>query len=126
MFIYNVTIKADAAIAAAWERWMLDEHMPELLATGLFTECRLSRLADLDDDDSNPTYSAQYTCASRAEYERYIAGHSAAMRQKGLDKFGGGFVAFRSVMDVLGVLRAERRAGGPAPLADGNGDVNAA
>ncbi len=106
MFIYNVSVKTDASIATAWERWMLHEHMPELLATGLFSECRLSRLADTDDEDDSPTYSAQYTCPSRAEYERYIAQHAAAMRQKGLDKFGGGFVAFRSVMDVLGVLKA--------------------
>jgi hypothetical protein len=106
MFIYNVTVKTDATISEAWERWMLEEHMPELLSTGLFTECRLSRLTDTDDDDDSPTYSAQYTCSSRAEYERYIAKHAAEMRQKGLDKFGGGFVAFRSVMDVLGVVKA--------------------
>ena len=105
MFIYNVTVKTDAAISTAWERWMLDEHMPELLATGLFTECRLCRLADNDDDDDSATYSAQYTCASRAEYEQYIAKWAPQMRQRGLDRFGSGFVAFRSVMDVLGVLR---------------------
>ena len=107
MFIYNVTVKTDAAIADAWERWMLEEHMPELLATGLFTECRLSRLADTEDDDDSLTYSAQYTCPSRAEYERYIAEWAPLMRQKGLEKFGGGFIAFRSVMDVLGVLKAD-------------------
>jgi hypothetical protein len=105
MFIYNVTVKTDAAIAADWENWMLKEHMPELLATGLFTECRLCRLTDTEDDDDSATYSAQYTCPSRAEYERYMAEWAPQMRQRGIDKFGGGFIAFRSVMDVLGVLR---------------------
>lgn len=105
MFIYNVTVKTDAAIATDWEHWMLSEHMPELLSTGLFTECRLSRLTDTDDDDDNPTYSAQYTCPSRHEYERYLTEWAPLMRQKGIDRFGGGFVAFRSVMDVLGVIK---------------------
>lgn len=105
MFIYNVTVKTDASIADTWERWMIAEHMPELLATGLFTECRLARLTDTEDDDDSPTYSAQYTCPSRAEYERYLTEHASLMRQKGLEKFGGGFVAFRSVMEVLDVQK---------------------
>ena len=105
MFIYNVTVKTDASIAEEWEQWMLKEHIPELLATGLFQECRLCRLTDTDDDDNSPTYSAQYTCASRQDYDRYIAEWASIMRQKGLERFPGRFVAFRSIMDVLGVMK---------------------
>src|SRR4051812_43707164 len=63
MIIYNVTVKVAHPIAAEWLRWMKDEHMPDILATGLFIESRLCRLLEQDETDGI-TYSAQYMCDS--------------------------------------------------------------
>lgn len=100
MIIYNVTIKVDWSIHEAWLRWMKEEHMPEVLATGLFEDSRLLRLLETDDTDG-PTYAAQYFTSSETHYRRYIAEHAQALRQKGLEKWGDRFVAFRSVMEVV-------------------------
>ena len=100
MIIYNVTLKVDNSVADAWVLWMKTEHMGDLMNTGLFTDCRLCRLLDQDEADGK-TYAAQYFCNSIKEYDTYIAEHADKMRAKGHEKFGGKFVAFRTVMEVV-------------------------
>lgn len=101
MFIYNVTAKVKPGIARDWVRWMIDEHMPELIATGIFIDARLCRLLEQDESEGL-TYSAQYTCDSLEDYHEYIVRHAGAMREKGVKKWGDGFIAFRTVMQVEG------------------------
>ena len=100
MILYNVTVKVDASAAEEWVKWMKEEHIPELMHTGLFTDARLMRLMEVDDSEG-PTYAAQYYCTSKAEYQRYIDEHAAAMRAKGIERFGDKFIAFRSVMELV-------------------------
>lgn len=100
MIIYNVTVKVEPAIAEAWVQWMQQEHMPELMQTGLFTDARLCRLLEQDETEGI-TFAAQYFCAALADYERYIAEHAPAMREKGFKRFGNQFIAFRTVMEIL-------------------------
>lgn len=97
MIIYNVTIKVDNSIADEWVKWMKDEHMPELMQTGLFVDSRLCRLLEQDETEG-PTFVAQYYCDSMEHYDTYIAEHAQEMRDKGMTRFGGKFVAFRTVM----------------------------
>jgi len=100
MIIYNVTIKVEHDIVQDWIQWMKEEHIPDLLTTGLFTDTRLCRLLEQDETDG-VTFSAQYTCASIAEYHKYINEHAQEMRDRGLKRFAGKFIAFRSVMEVI-------------------------
>lgn len=100
MIIYNVTLKLAHEIVDEWVAWMKETHMPELMQTGLFTENRLYRLLEQDEEDG-VTYIAQYYCSSMNEYRQYIAQHAPAMREKGLNKFGNKFIAFRTVMEAV-------------------------
>lgn len=100
MIIYNVTLKVENDIADEWVAWMKDEHIPDLKSTGLFSECRLCRLLEQDETEG-VTFSAQYTCADMAAYNAYIDNHAQTMRDKAFQRFGGKFVAFRSVMEVV-------------------------
>ena len=100
MIIYNVTVKVDAAIADAWLRWLLEQHIPEIMQTGCFTEYKVVRLLDIDDSEG-PTYAIQYLADSKADYNRYIEMHAPAMRKKSTDEWGDRFIAFRSVMQVI-------------------------
>jgi hypothetical protein len=100
MIIYNVTLKVDAAATEEWVLWMKGEHMPEVLATGLFTECKLCRLLEQDEVEG-VTFVVQYLCQSIKEYNDYIDNHALTMREKSNKAFGGKFVAFRTVMEVL-------------------------
>lgn len=99
MIIYNVTIKLHPDITAQWLRWMKEEHIPDLMRTGLFLEYKLCRLMDQDDSEG-PTFVIQYFCDSTEHYETYIKEHAETMRERGTRKFGDQFIAFRTVMEV--------------------------
>lgn len=100
MIIYNVTIKVNSPVAADWVQWMKNEHIPDLMTTSLFVDARLCKLLQQDEGDGE-TYAAQYYCNSLAEYDAYIDQHANAMREKANARFGGQFVAFRTVMEII-------------------------
>ncbi|MGN6401977.1 MAG: DUF4286 family protein [Flavisolibacter sp.] len=98
--IYNITTKVEATIANAWLQWLLDEHIPEILATKCFTNYKVVRLLEVDDSEG-PTYAVQYHAESKADYNRYTEKHAATMRQKTFDRWGQQFIAFNSIMEVV-------------------------
>ena len=100
MIVYNVTIKITNAIDANWLQWLKEEHVPDIIKTGCFTHATILRLLEVDDTEG-PTYAVQYFSESKGLYNNYIENHAAAMRQKGFDKWGTAFIAFRSVMQVV-------------------------
>ncbi len=100
MILYNVTIKVEPAINEEWVKWMKDEHIPELMETGLFVDSRLMQILELDDTDGI-TYAAQYYCEGMDQYNEYIDKHAPRLRQAGIDKFGEQFVAFRTIMKLV-------------------------
>ena len=100
MIIYNVTIKTEHSIANIWLQWLKNEHIPEIIATGCITKGTILRILETDDTDG-VTYAVQYHAESKGLYNNYIETHAALMRQKGYDKWGDKFIAFRSVMQVV-------------------------
>ncbi|HQW84912.1 MAG TPA: DUF4286 family protein [Ferruginibacter sp.] len=100
MIVYNVTIKVLQSINADWLKWLKEEHIPDVINTGCFTHAVILRLMEVDDTEG-PTYAVQYHAESKSLYNNYIENHAALMRQKGFDKWGDKFIAFRSVMQVV-------------------------
>ncbi len=100
MFIYNVTIKVQEVIHEDWLQWLKDEHVPEVLATGCFTNATIVKLLELDDSEG-PTYAIQYVAESKVLYNQYIENFSGILRQKSFDKWGNQFMGFRSLMQVI-------------------------
>jgi hypothetical protein len=100
MVIYNVTIKVNSPVVADWITWMKEEHLPDLMATGLFADARLCHLLQQEEGDGE-TFAAQYYCNSIAEYDTYIDKYANGMREKANQKFGGQFVAFRTLMEII-------------------------
>lgn len=100
MIIYNVTIKVHGSIKEDWLHWLKAEHIPDVINTGCFTHAFILRLMEVDETDG-PTYAVQYHAESKGLYNNYIENHAAQMRQKGFDKWGDKFIAFRSVMQVV-------------------------
>lgn len=101
MIIYNVTIKLEESIQQQWLHWMQQEHIPEVIATGCFIKATILRLIEVDDSEG-PTYAVQYYAESKANYNRYIENYAPEMRQRSFVKWGNRFIAFRSVMQVVG------------------------
>lgn len=100
MIVYNVTTKVNHAIAAEWLAWLKAEHIPDLVNTGCFTHAVILHLVEADDEEGI-TYAVQYHAESRALYNRYMDKYAAGMRQKALDKWGNGFIAYRTLMHLV-------------------------
>ena len=100
MIIYNVTVKVEASIAENWLQWLLNEHIPDVMATKCFSEYKVVRLIEIDDTEG-PTYAIQYHAETKSDYNRYIELHAPEMRQRSYEKWGDRFIAFRSVMQVV-------------------------
>ena len=100
MFIYNVTIKVLNEISSEWLIWLKEEHIPEVLSTGCFTDASILQLLEVDDTEG-PTYAIQYKAESKAAYNLYIDKYAGMLREKSFAKWGDKFIAFRSVMQVV-------------------------
>jgi hypothetical protein len=99
MIVYNVTVNIDSDVHDAWLRWMKETHIPDVMATGLFVESRMHRV--LADDDGGATYAIQYTAADMDHYERYRDEHAPRLQADAQARFGGRFVAFRTLLEVV-------------------------
>lgn len=99
MIQYNVTLKLDAEIENEWLDYMKGEHLKDVLDTGLFISCRMSKL--IDRQDSEPTYTVQYTLESMKKMHEYQVKYAEQLQKEHTEKFKGKFVAFRTLMEVV-------------------------
>lgn len=100
MIIYNVTTRLEPGIAEDWLQWLRDEHIPDVLATGYFTDAVILKLLDLEEEEGS-TFAVQFKAATREQYDQYINKHAASVREKTMNKWGDRIVSFRSVLEVL-------------------------
>lgn len=100
MIAYNITMKIDPKIEKEWIQWQREEHIPEIMATGLFTENKFFRLLEQDETEGI-TYVIQYFVPSMEAYNRYIELYAPLLRKKASDKWHDQFVGFRTVMQVV-------------------------
>lgn len=101
MIIYNVTINVDDSIHQEWLNWMQEKHLSEVMASEQFTSYKIMKLLSRQEDETGTTYAIQYTCKSMEEYERYQAEFAPALQADGRNKFGGKFVAFRTLLEEI-------------------------
>jgi hypothetical protein len=100
MIIYNVTVKVEPHIAETWLEWLLREHIPAIMQTKCFTDYKVVQLLEVDDADG-PTFAIQYYADSKSDYNRYMELYADEFSNRSFDKWGGQFIAFRSVMRVV-------------------------
>jgi hypothetical protein len=100
MIVYNVTIKILPSIETEWLHWQKQEHIPEVMASGCFTEYKFYHLLEHEETDGI-TYIIQYFASSIENYTRYINEIAPRLRQKILDRWKDQFIAFRTLMEVV-------------------------
>lgn len=100
MIIYNVTTKVSHQINDRWLTWMKEEHIPEIMTTGLFHDFRICLLLEQDDSEG-PTYTVQYFTDTLENYRTYQDEYAPRFREQSYSLFGSQFVAFRTVMQVV-------------------------
>lgn len=99
MYIYNVTLSVDKAVHDEWLKWMQEVHMPDVMKTKCFVDCRMLKVLNVEDE--GVTYSAQYTFLEMSDMEEYQASHAPRLQKDALDKFKDKFVAFRTLLEIL-------------------------
>ncbi|RAV27570.1 DUF4286 family protein [Sinomicrobium soli] len=100
MYIYNVTTNIDEALHDEWLHWMREEHIPEILATGKFSNARILRVL-VEEEMGGITYSVQYIADRRDMLEKYYKEDAAAFDEKARQRFGDHMVVFRTELQVV-------------------------
>lgn len=96
MIIYEVDLEIDAAVAAEYRDW-LAAHIGEILALPGFTGARLYTRLDPPPAAGRVSIVVRYELVDAAALDRYIAEHAPRLREEGIARFGGRFVATRRV-----------------------------
>jgi hypothetical protein len=99
MYIYNVTLSVDKCAHDEWLDWMRNVHMPDVMKTGCFIDCRMLKVLNVEDE--GVTYSAQYTFLEMSDIEDYQKTHAPRLQKDGMEKFKGKFVAFRTLLEIV-------------------------
>lgn len=99
MIIYNVTINIEEAATAEWLSWMQQKHIPDMIATGKFTEALMTKIL-VDEEMGGNTYSVQFRCPDKTTLEAYYAEDAERLRGDSA-RFAGKFVAFRTELEVI-------------------------
>ena len=99
MIIYNVTVSVEKSIITDWLNWMQQVHIPEVMATGIFSKSQINRV--MVQGDSGDTYAIAYTCESMKDLHKYQVKFAPELQKKHVARYGEKAVAFRTLMEVL-------------------------
>ena len=99
MILYNVTVNIDATIQKEWLAWMTEVHIPEVMATGCFTENKVCRI--LAEEQGGMAYSIQYFAPDMSTYIKYQTEFAPALQEEHAKKYNGKFGAFRTLLEVI-------------------------
>ncbi|AOZ99007.1 DUF4286 family protein [Flavobacterium commune] len=100
MIIYNITINIHESVHDQWMIWMQHKHIPEMLATGKFTNAKLVRVL-VEEEMGGVTYSAQFTTDSLATLEKFYQEDDAVLQAEGQKLFGEKMLTFRTELQVI-------------------------
>ena len=100
MIIYHVEIALDPEIEQEWLAWMKQVHVPDVVRTGCFSECRIYRVIEAKEPE--PRYAMQYRASSLEEYHRYRDQFAAALQKEHSDRFTGHFQGARQIFEEVG------------------------
>ena len=100
MTVFNNTIKVHHSIKTQWLQWMIEEHIPAVMKTGMFDDYKMYHLTEQDDDEG-VTYTIQYFTTTENRYQQYLNEFASSLQQKAFDKWGDLFIGFQTVMQLV-------------------------
>ena len=101
MIIYNVTLSINPEIEIEVLRWLMDEHIPEVLDTGLFLEHHIFKVLESPRARNHNSYAIQYKLESWDKFDAYTNEYAAALKAKTQEKFGENVLAFRTFLEKI-------------------------
>lgn len=100
MIIYNVTINIDESVHDKWLSWMMEKHIPEIMATGKFVKAKMVKVLIVE-EMGGTTYSVQYFAETKEKLEAYYEEDAPGFREEGARLFGDKMLAFRTELELL-------------------------
>lgn len=100
MIIFNITTQVSWAIDEHWKRWMVEDCIPEMMSTGLFTRYQMVRLLELDEEEG-PIYAVQMYMDKPSAIREYREKHLERFQQKQKEVWGDHAFTFTSLMEVI-------------------------
>jgi len=98
--IYNVTVVVNPVVEERWLKWMREEHIPNVMETGLFSSFLFTQVFPEQEQD-HPSYSIQYRAADLESIKLYMQMCADELRAKSAKAWGEHALAFRTVLEVL-------------------------
>jgi hypothetical protein len=99
MIIYNVTVKISNEKHDDWVNWMKSVHIPEVMATRMFSKNVFSKVMMEDEEGTN--YSIQYYCHDLETLQKYQDIHAPELQKEHSDRYKEHFVAFRTLLEII-------------------------
>jgi hypothetical protein len=101
MIVYNVTLVVQNDLQVEFLEWLKSEHIPDVLATGLFEEGRLFRIIEDPDLKGFNSIAVQYRLKSWDEFYQYREKHSQRLQQITKDRYGDKELSFRTYLEEI-------------------------
>ncbi len=96
MLIYEVTAVVDPSIADEYEKYMLEQHIPDLLATNYFAAAFFAKNENM--------FRIGYHCDSREDLDAYFANHAGRLRADMAAHFPSGIEFSRNELEIIALF----------------------
>jgi hypothetical protein len=100
MIIYNITTLVSWPIHEDWKDWLMNEFIPGLMETQLFSHYQVVRLLEVNEDEG-PTYAVQLYLKNTTDFNLYRDKHLRDFQQKEKEAWGDYATSFASLMEVI-------------------------
>lgn len=87
-----------------WFLWMKSIHIPNVLATGKFVDCKMHRV--LAEEEGGKTFAIQFRCKDQHTLRSYQRDFAPDLQKMHREKFGSQAVAFRTLLLELEEFKA--------------------
>lgn len=82
-----------------WLKWLRNEHLKEMMDTGLFISYRVLKV--LDSPNEGLTYCVQYIADSVEKHNEYLKIHPNQLQSNVPSEFLNKFVVFSTLMEFI-------------------------
>lgn len=89
-----------------WLKWMKEVHIPDVMKTKFFKECRMSKVLE-DDESQGVTFNMQYLCDSYSDLRDYEEKYAPALQKEHTERYKDKYVVFRTLLKVKEEFKLE-------------------
>ncbi len=100
MYLYNVTVGIDKGVEQEWLQWMRDDHIPNVMGTGMFFDYKIYKVLH-DQEEGSVSYSVQYFAETINHVTEYFEKFAPAIIERHRARFMDRHVAFMTLLEEV-------------------------